>query len=84
MSKDRPLVRASDIGLWAYCHRAWWLAQVKGAAHENPQILSRGADAHTVHGARALRAQQIQRIGLWLLLIAVAVLATALLMHLFW
>ncbi|MFN3333359.1 MAG: hypothetical protein ACK47M_12690 [Caldilinea sp.] len=83
MSKDRTLVRASDIGLWAYCHRAWWLAQVKGAPHENPQILSRGADAHAAHGARTLRAQQIQRIGLWLLLIALAALAIALIMRLF-
>lgn len=83
MSKDRTLVRASDIGLWAYCHRAWWLAQVKGASHENPQILSRGADAHVAHGARMLRAQQIQRIGLWLLLIALAALAIALIMRLF-
>jgi hypothetical protein len=82
MSKDRALVRASDIGLWAYCHRAWWLAQVKGVQHANPQILSRGAEQHAVHGARALRAQQIQRIGLWLFLLAVLALAAALMMRL--
>ncbi len=78
MRNDRTLVRASDIGLWAYCHRAWWLAQVKGAPHQNPQILTRGAEAHAAHGERALRAQQLQRIGLWLLLIAVLALAAAL------
>lgn len=81
MSKERTLVRASDIGLWAYCHRAWWLAQVKGAPHQNPQVLSRGAEAHAAHGTRALRAQQMQRIGLWLLLIAVLALAAALLIR---
>ena len=81
MSKDRTLVRASDIGLWAYCHRAWWLAQVKGAPHQNPQILTRGAEAHAAHGERAFRAQQLQRIGLWLLLIAMLALAAALLIR---
>jgi len=82
MSKDRTLVRASDIGLWAYCQRAWWLAQVQGAAHENPQILTRGADAHAAHGARTLRARQLQRIGMWLFLLATLALAAALVMRL--
>lgn len=81
MGKDRTLVRASDISLWAYCHRAWWLAQVKGAPHENPQLLSRGADAHVAHGSRALRAQRIQRIGLWIFLIALLALTAALLIR---
>ena len=78
MSKDRTLVRASDIGLWAYCHRAWWLAQVKGAAHQNPQILARGAEVHAAHGARSMHAQKVQRIGMWLLIVAFLTLAAAL------
>lgn len=72
--RDRPLVRASEIGLWAYCHRAWWLASVQGAAHQNPQRLTRGAEQHAFHSKRMLHAQRIQRIGLWLFLLALILL----------
>jgi hypothetical protein len=57
MSKERSLVRASEIGLWAFCQRAWWLAQVKETPHRNPTLLNRGQEAHQRHG-RALRAAQ--------------------------
>jgi hypothetical protein len=66
MPENRSLVRASDIGLWAFCHRAWWLAQVQGAAHQNPQILRHGAEMHAAHGAHTVRARRIQQVGLWL------------------
>ena len=42
MAKDRSLVRASDIGAWAFCNRAWWLAKVQHAEHENPAVFVRG------------------------------------------
>lgn len=64
MSEDRSLVRASDIGLWAYCHRAWWLAKVKGAPHRNPAVLEAGRAAHAGHGSQVVRARTLQRVGL--------------------
>ena len=64
MSQDRSLVRASDIGLWAYCHRAWWLAKVKGAPHRNPAVLEVGVAAHAAHGSQVTRARTLQRVGL--------------------
>jgi len=79
--RDRPLVRASEIGLWAYCHRAWWLASVQGAAHQNPQWLTRGAKQHAFHGEQMLQAQRIQRIGLWLFLLALILLIAAAILH---
>ena len=42
MAKDRSLVRASYIGAWTFCNRAWWLSVVKDAAHANPDVLTRG------------------------------------------
>ncbi len=80
--KSRSLVRASEIGLWAYCHRAWWLAHVQGAAHQNPQWLERGAKQHILHGERMLWAQRAQRIGLWLFAVALVLLIVATLFHL--
>ena len=67
MPKDRSYVRASDIGQWSFCQRAWWLAQVRKAPHERPQRLDWGERAHAAHGRRTARAQWLQRSGLALL-----------------
>jgi hypothetical protein len=66
MAKDRSLVRASDIGAWAFCNRAWWLAKVQKATHENPAALSRGDKAHAAHGQAVTQANRLQRVGLFL------------------
>jgi hypothetical protein len=66
MGRDRSLVRASDIGAWAFCRRAWWLAQVKGVAHQRPEVLAQGTAAHAAHGRRVRRAGLAQRVGLTL------------------
>ncbi|MCL4832901.1 MAG: hypothetical protein KJZ86_10685 [Caldilineaceae bacterium] len=67
MAKDRSLVRASDIGTWTFCNRAWWLANVQHAEHENPGALRRGDVAHDAHGQAVTQAGRLQRMGLWLL-----------------
>lgn len=77
MAKDRSLVRASDIGMWAYCQRAWWLAQVQGVAHQDPARLQYGAQAHAAHGARVRQAQALQRVGLIILAVATLLLLAA-------
>lgn len=68
MTKDRSLVRASDIGAWAFCRRAWYLANVRGVAHARPDVLQRGMEAHTQHGQQVRRAGAMQSVGLWLLI----------------
>jgi hypothetical protein len=73
MSQNRSLVRASDIGLWAYCHRAWWLAKVKGAAHANPDRLDAGTASHLRHGTQVARADTLMRMGLVLIVLALLV-----------
>jgi hypothetical protein len=70
MTKNRSFVRASDIGLWAFCQRAWWLAQVKGAPHRNPVVLQRGESAHRAHGRTLVRAQWLHVAGLALIVLA--------------
>lgn len=67
MAKDRSLVRASDIGAWTFCNRAWWLANVRHAEHERPAQLTAGDRAHASHGLRLAQASTLQRIGLVLL-----------------
>lgn len=74
MAKDRSLVRASDIGAWAYCRRAWYLANVRGVAHARPEVLQRGNEAHLQHGKQVRRAGSMQRVGLWLALAGIGLL----------
>ena len=74
MTHDRELVRASDIGLWAYCHRAWWLARVQNVAHQQPQRLAYGVEQHAAHGVHTRRVQLAQRVGLWLMVAALLAL----------
>ena len=64
MNSDRSLVRASDIGLWVFCNRAWWLARVKGVPHRYPTVLEQGTAAHAAHGAQVAHASMLQRLGL--------------------
>ncbi|CAN5869151.1 hypothetical protein BH10CHL1_BH10CHL1_19870 [soil metagenome] len=81
MAKDPMLVRASDIGTWSFCHRAWWLAQVKRVPHQRPQVLQQGVTAHVAHGHAVVRAHRLQKAGL--LLLAVGLLL-AIFIGLFW
>ena len=63
MKKDRSYVRASDIGAWSFCQRAWWLARVQNAPHERPQKLDWGEQSHDAHGRLTARAQRLRKSG---------------------
>ncbi len=78
MAKDRSLVRASDIGSWAFCHRAWWLANVRGATHQRPEVLAHGNQAHAAHGRQVRQAGRLRTAGLWLIALALILAGLAL------
>jgi len=70
----RP-VRASEIGTYLYCRRAWWYQQ-QGLGPANQVDLAAGTELHRQHGRHVLLA------GLWrtlalLFLLAAMVLLTA-------
>jgi hypothetical protein len=45
-------VSASELAEYAYCHRAWWLRAVRGAATaEQGERFRAGHGAHRRHGA---------------------------------
>ncbi len=44
------LIRASEIGEYVYCHRAWWLRVVEGRVPDNQARLRAGTAAHRRHG----------------------------------
>ena len=84
MAKDRSLVRASDIGSWAFCHRAWWLANVRGAVHQRPKVLTHGNQVHVAHGRQVRRVGQLRTVGLWLIAIALLLAGLALAAWVLW
>lgn len=83
MAKDRSLVRASDVGAWSFCHRAWWLANVQGETHRNPGQLETGDRFHLAHGRQLSQATLLQRAARRLIL-AAALLAVAALLLWLW
>lgn len=77
MAKDRSLVRASDIGAWTFCHRAWWLARVQEVPHRNPAQLQRGHAMHLRHGQQTQQAHAVHRFGRVLITLGILVLLVA-------
>jgi hypothetical protein len=44
------LIRASEIGEYIYCHRAWWLRHIQGHQSANVRELAAGTSTHAGHG----------------------------------
>lgn len=66
------VIRASEIGEYVFCHRAWWLRAVEGQASANTGEMADGTAAHARHG-RAVGLASVLRAAA-LLLLAAAVL----------
>lgn len=81
MAKERSLVRASDIGSYVFCRRAWYLAQVKGVPHSDPARLAAGGAAHAEHGVLVQRSGHADRVGRALLAAGGLLLLAALLLR---
>ncbi len=67
----RRVLRASEIGEYVYCHRAWWLGHVQGVENANRARLDAGIARHRAHGARVRRAGWLSRAALVLIWVAV-------------
>ncbi len=63
-------VSASQVGQYAYCARAWWLAVVEKREPQNPALLDAGTSEHERHGWEVSLARGTSRLALALLGIA--------------
>jgi CRISPR/Cas system-associated exonuclease Cas4 (RecB family) len=68
-----PVLRASDIGTYLYCRRAWWYRK-EGVASENRAEMASGTELHRKHGRKVLAAGLLRTLSLILLLAALILL----------
>jgi hypothetical protein len=67
-------IRASEIGIFLYCQRAWWYKN-QGVEPGNQAELSAGSAMHRQHGRKVLMAGFL-RVVAWLLFLAALALIT--------
>ena len=67
-------LRASEIGSYLYCRRAWWYRK-NGTEPDNQAELATGTALHRQHGRQVLAASLTRTLGLLLLLLALIFLA---------
>lgn len=72
------VIRASEIGQYQYCARAWWLGSVLGVPSANTRELRRGETAHRQHGQTVWLARTTMIIAVTLVIAAIVVLILAL------
>ncbi len=53
----RPIIRASELGEYVYCRRAWWLRRVAELEPDHHERRERGTVLHERHG-RAVASSQ--------------------------
>ena len=77
-SANDDIIRASELGEYVYCARAWWLRRVQGVPSRNLAALHSGQQAHDRHGRSVASFRTQRRLALLLCALALLLLAAAL------
>jgi hypothetical protein len=64
------VIRASEVGVYAYCAYAWWLGSVEGVRPDKMGPLQSGWVVHERHGRRVVVAAALARLSYLLLMLA--------------
>ncbi len=72
------VIRASEVGQYVYCARAWWLQRVQGYQPQDRRALEAGVERHREHGRLVAGYRHLQLLA-YLLLVLALLLAIALL-----
>ena len=68
------VIRASEIGEYVFCHRAWWLHHVEGLASANVRVMEVGTAVHAGHGRKVWAASILRTLAVLLIVAAAIVL----------
>jgi len=71
-------LRASELGSFLYCQRAWWY-QRQGIAGQNQTELANGTAFHAGHARSAKLALVLKRAAVFMIILAAALVAVQLL-----
>src|SRR5437867_10181961 len=75
VAKERlPIIRASEVGEYVYCARAWWLRRVAGLEPAGHVRRERGTALHRRHGQAVAGSRALLLIGAALALAALALI----------
>lgn len=75
-------VRASEIGEYLYCERAWWLRHVVEIDVALTPAQAAGTDYHASHGARVAAGARTRRVAHVLILAAMTLFVVGVLLYL--
>jgi len=81
-SSSRPqarIIRASEIGQYKYCAKAWWLGSVMGVPSANTRELAQGDMTHRRHGQGVWLAVALRWLAMGLIVLAAGAAIVALL-----
>ncbi|HMT20552.1 MAG TPA: hypothetical protein PKE20_04780 [Promineifilum sp.] len=67
-------IRASEIGDYVYCRRAWWLRRVRAAPSVNVARMRAGTEHHQQPGRLVEQSVWLRRLAYAVLFVAVAML----------
>ena len=67
------VIRASEIGRYAYCAHAWWLGSVEGLPSAHEPDMAAGEVAHLRHGQGVRASLGLRRLAYLVLLLAAVV-----------
>lgn len=74
MARDGdPVIRASEIGQYEYCARAWWLGRVLGYRSHNVEEMAAGVKEHVSHGQQVVSYRHWRRLAYLLLSLAAVI-----------
>jgi hypothetical protein len=77
--KDDRIIRASELGQYAFCDKAWWLGSVEGVPSANLREMDAGKSAHERHGQAVQLSIWLSRAGMVCLALGLLLLALFLL-----
>ncbi len=70
------VIRASELGSFLYCRRAWWYRS-QGIESENTSEMAAGSGFHRKHGTKVWQARLFSWAGFAMLAVALVIAAVA-------
>ena len=77
---DNTIIRASELGEYTYCARAWWLRREQGVESRNVAAMQSGRAAHDQHGRAVASVHTQRRLALAFTVLAIVTAVAAIIL----